>query len=61
MPAVQAPGPPTASRAATGCPPFRRPSLPTRIPRKLRVANRAEATSRYLLLAYRRGGVPGER
>ena len=29
--------------------------------RKLRVANRAEATSRYLHLAYRRGGVPGER
>ena len=27
--------------------------------RKLRVANRAEATSRYLHLAYRRGGVPG--
>ena len=27
--------------------------------RKLRVANRAEATSRYLLLTYRRGGVPG--
>ena len=29
--------------------------------RKLRVANRAEATSRYLHLAYRRGGVPGDR
>jgi len=28
--------------------------------RKLRVANRAEATSRYLHLAYRRGGVPGD-
>jgi DNA-binding CsgD family transcriptional regulator len=27
--------------------------------RKLRVANRAEATSRYLHLAYRRGGLPG--
>ena len=27
--------------------------------RKLRVANRAEATSRYLHLAYRRGGAPG--
>jgi DNA-binding CsgD family transcriptional regulator len=28
--------------------------------RKLRVANRAEATSRYLHLAYRRGGLPGD-